>query len=192
MINSQATTQIGPRVRALREDMSLSLRELGNRTGVSVPMLSQVERGQTSPTLTVATKIAAGLELSLSQLLRLDEAEGVRVVRRDDRMSGRRAPGHSWEILTPGTLGQPAEVSAHTLTVGAVTGGLGDPPIHEPGSRETTVVIAGQLRLICAGVTYDLAEGDTVTFEADLPHHFENLGENEARFFAVVSAGRRN
>src|SRR6202040_2388959 len=66
-------TAIGPRIRALREAMGLSLRDLTERSGVSAPMLSQVERGETSPTLQVATRIAAGLELRLSQLLRLDE-----------------------------------------------------------------------------------------------------------------------
>ncbi|HEU4980068.1 MAG TPA: helix-turn-helix transcriptional regulator, partial [Solirubrobacterales bacterium] len=64
---------LGERSRSLREGMDLSLRDLAERSGVSAPMLSQVERGETSPTLAVAEKIAAGLELSLSQLLRLDE-----------------------------------------------------------------------------------------------------------------------
>ena len=69
--------QVGDRVRALREAMGLSLRDLAERSGVSAPMLSQVERQETSPTIAVAAKIAAGLELSLSQLLRLDEGEHV-------------------------------------------------------------------------------------------------------------------
>ena len=60
---------IGARVKALRESSELSLRDLSERSGVSAPMLSQVERGETSPTLTVAARIAAGLELRLSQLL---------------------------------------------------------------------------------------------------------------------------
>ncbi|HEX8105475.1 MAG TPA: helix-turn-helix transcriptional regulator, partial [Solirubrobacteraceae bacterium] len=68
-----AVATIGPRVRALREAMELSLRDLAARSGVSAPMLSQVERGDTSPTLAVAARIASGLELTLSQLLRLDE-----------------------------------------------------------------------------------------------------------------------
>ena len=70
-------TAVGSRVKSLREAMGLSLRDLAERSGVSAPMLSQVERGETSPTLAVAAKIAAGLELTLSQLLRLDEAEHV-------------------------------------------------------------------------------------------------------------------
>src|SRR2546421_13111518 len=93
---------VGPRVRALREAEGLSLRDLADRSGVSAPMLSQVERTETSPTLAVAARIAAGLDLSLSQLLRLDEADGVTVVRRSDRRAGgSRAGGHSYEILTP-------------------------------------------------------------------------------------------
>src|SRR5436309_11649013 len=116
--------QIGPRVRALREAMDLSLRDLGDRAGVSAPMLSQVERGETSPTLAVAARIAGGLELSLSQLLRLDEADGVTVVRRGERRpGGARARGHSYEVLTPPLPRQLAEVSHHVLAPGAATGG---------------------------------------------------------------------
>src|SRR3954466_4581283 len=86
---------VGDRVRALREAMGLSLRDLGERAGVSAPMLSQVERGETSPTLSVATKIATGLELTLSQLLRLDEGQHVAVSRSDARRRNTRG-GHSF------------------------------------------------------------------------------------------------
>src|ERR671931_462953 len=182
---------IGPRVRALREAMDLSLRDLADRTGVSAPMLSQVERGETSPTLAVASRIASGLELSLSQLLRLDEGDGVTVVRGGDGLLGGRARGHRYEVLTPPLPGQRAEVSLHTLAPGSATGGPGDPPIHEPGSRETAVVLDGELRLVCDGVAHDLREGDAVTFDADLPHHFENPGAEKASFLSVIAAGLR-
>jgi XRE family transcriptional regulator, regulator of sulfur utilization len=183
--------EVGQRVRALREAMGLSLRDLAERSGVSAPMLSQVERGETSPTLAVAGKIAAGLELSLSQLLRLDESGSVSVVRAGERRRGSEVRGHSYEVLTPGLPGQRAEVSFHALKPGFATGGPDDPPRHEPGARETAVVTDGRLRLVCDGVTYDLEEGDSVTFDADLPHHFENPDGREARFFAVVAAGLR-
>jgi transcriptional regulator with XRE-family HTH domain len=189
-----ATTEalaVGPRIRALRDGMGLSLRDLAERSGVSAPMLSQVERGDTSPTLSVAAKIAAGLELSLSQLLRLDEADGVSVVRADRRLLGGHADGHRYEVLTPPVPGQRAEVSQHTLAPGSSTGGPGDPPIHEPGSRETAVVLDGRLRLVCDGVAHNLGEGDAVTFDADLPHHFENPGRRESRFISVIAAGLR-
>ncbi len=170
--------------------MGYSLRDLAERSGVSAPMLSQVERGETSPTIAVAAKIASGLELSLSQLLRLDEGENVSISRAGKRRRYSRG-GHRFEELTPPLPGQRADVSLHTLKPGAGTGGSEDPPMHEPGSRETAVVLSGTLVLIVDGTRHELGGGDSVTFDADLPHHFENEGEEPTRFLAVIAAGLR-
>jgi transcriptional regulator with XRE-family HTH domain len=183
---------IGARVRALREASALSLRDLASRSGVSAPMLSQVERGDTSPTLAVAARIAAGLDLRLSQLLRLDEDGAVTVVRANERRHGGNARrGHRVEVMTAERPGQRAELSWHTLAPGGATGGPEDPPMHEPGSREVALLQSGRLTLECDGERYDLGEGDCVTFDADLPHHFENPGEEPAAFLAVLTAGLR-
>jgi len=183
---------IGARIKALRESASLSLRDLAARSNVSAPMLSQVERGETSPTLTVAARIAAGLDLRLSQLLRLDEGGAVTVVRaKERRRGGNPRRGHRFEVLTAAQPGQRAELSRHTLAPGGATGAADDPPMHEPGSRETALIESGSVELYCDGHRYELNEGDCVTFDADLPHHFENPGNDEAAFLAVVSAGLR-
>jgi transcriptional regulator with XRE-family HTH domain len=181
---------VGSRIKALRDSMGLSLRDLAERSGVSAPMLSQVERGETSPTLAVAGRIATGLDLTLSQLLRLDEGEHVVVVRAGEGRTRVRA-GHRLEELTPPLPGQRADVSHHRLAPGAATGGAADPPLHEPGARETALVLAGELTLVVDGGDRKLAGGDTVTFDADLPHHFENRGSEPAEFVAVVAAGLR-
>jgi transcriptional regulator with XRE-family HTH domain len=189
---SVAVDPLGQRVRALRDAMDLSLRDLAERSGVSAPMLSQVERGETSPTLQIATRIAHGLELRLSQLLRLDEDGSVTVVRCGERRKGPSgAKGHRYEILTPPLPGQRVELSRHTLAPGAGTGGPGDPPRHEPGSRETALVESGTVVLVCDGERFELGDGDCVTFDADLPHHFENPGPEPAALLAVLSAGLR-
>lgn len=183
---------IGPRVKALRESGGLSLRDLAERSGVSAPMLSQVEREETSPTLAVASRIATGLDLRLSQLLRLDEGGSVTVVRAGERRGGGSARrGHRFEVLTPPLPGQRAELSRHVLAAGAKTGGPGDPPMHEPGSREIALVEQGPVVLHIDGELHALDSGDTVTFDADLPHHFENPGPGEAAILAVLSAGLR-
>src|SRR3954447_1885849 len=125
---------VGPRVKALREAMDLSLRDLAERSGVLAPMLSQVERGETSPTLQIASRIASGLELRLSQLLRLDEESTVSIVRAGD---GRRAAGGgggaagpAYEPLAPPRPGLRPEVPRNALAPGAVTAGPGAPPRH--------------------------------------------------------------
>jgi transcriptional regulator with XRE-family HTH domain len=181
---------VGARVRALREGMGLSLRDLAERSSVGAATLSQVERGESSPTLAVAARIADGLELSLSQLLRLDETGHVVVVRGG---AGRRSSrgGHAIEELTPPLPGQRADVSLHRLEAGASTGGAGDPPIHEPGSRETVVVLEGAPELVVDGDVHRLEAGDSATFDADLPHHLRNPGGEPARLLAVIAAGLR-
>jgi mannose-6-phosphate isomerase-like protein (cupin superfamily) len=63
--------------------------------------------------------------------------------------------------------------------------------MHEPGSRETALVESGRVVLHCDGEAHALEAGDCVTFDADLPHHFENPGPGEAVLLAVVSAGLR-
>ena len=186
------TVALGARVRALREASHLSLRDLAARSGVSAPMLSQVERGETSPTIAIAARIASGLDLRLSQLLRLDEDGAVVVTRAvDRRIGGSRKRGHGFEVMTAAQPGQRAELSRHTLAPGGATGASDDPPMHEPGSREVALVERGDVLLVCDGKSYELQEGDCVTFDADLPHHFENPTEAEAVFLAVVSAGLR-
>jgi transcriptional regulator with XRE-family HTH domain len=179
---------VGARLKSLREAMGLSLRDLAERSEVSAPMLSQVERGETSPTLAVAAKIASGLDLTLSQLLRLDEGSHVVVVRAGARRK-RTQLGHSVAELCAPLPGQRADVSEHTLAPGAATGGPDDPPLHEPGSRETAVVLEGSVDLFIDGKREQLDQGDAVTFDADLPHHFENNGSRDARLIAVVAAG---
>lgn len=183
-------TAIGSRIRALRESLDLSLRDLAQRSGVSAATLSEVERGHTSPTLTVAGRIADGLELSLSQLLRLDETAHLVVVRAGTGRTRSRS-GHAVEELTPPLPGQRADVSRHTLAPGAVTSGPDDPPIHEPGSRETVVVIEGEVELAVDGPVHLLTSGDSATFDADLPHHLHNPTEEPAELIAVIAAGLR-
>ena len=101
-VDATSVAAIGSRVRALREAGGLSLRDLAERCGVSAPMLSQVERGETSPTLQVAARIAHGLDLRLSQLLRLDEDGAVTIVRAGERRKGpATVRGHRYEAILP-------------------------------------------------------------------------------------------
>jgi uncharacterized cupin superfamily protein len=63
--------------------------------------------------------------------------------------------------------------------------------MHEPGSRETVIVLGGAVTFFCDTDRHDLQAGDSVTFDADLAHHFENPGKEEAVLLGVLSAGLR-
>ena len=183
---------MGARVRALRESSSLSLRDLAARSGVSAPMLSQVERGETSPTLDRRRADRRGPRIAPVAAPAPGRGRSGHDRPRERRRHGGNARrGHRFEILTADRPGQRAQLSRHVLEPGGATGAPDDPPMHEPGSRETALVEQGRVVLVCDGEHHELAEGDCVTFDADLPHHFENPTDREAAFLAVLSAGLR-
>ena len=172
-------TAVGPRVRALREAMGLSLRELALRCGVSAAMLSQVERGETSPTLQVAARIAAGLDLRLSQLLRLDESGSVTIVRAGERAAGgsaaARAPLRGADAADP----RPARSSSPMHTLARRCGHRRRPTTRRCTSRaaaRSRSSSRARVTLLLRRARLRAGAGDCVTFDADLPHHFENHG----------------
>ncbi len=105
----------------------------------------------------MATRIAAGLELTLSQLLRLDEGGGVSVVRAAERLkggAGRR--GHAYEVVTPPLPGQRAEVAFHTLAAGRRDRRPGRPAAARARQPRDRARAEGALRLVCDGQAHDL------------------------------------
>ena len=178
-------------MRALREAMGLSLRDLAERSGVSAPMLSQVERQETSPTLAVAAKIAAGLELSLSQLLRLDEGEHVAITALGTAppLRARRPPLRGADPAAARASGPTSPCTRWSRAprpAAATTRRCTSPAAARPPSSST-----GRWPSSSTASRHELREGDSVTFDADLPHHFENEGEEPTRFLAVIAAGLR-
>ena len=99
--------------------------------------------------------------------------------------------GHRFEELTPPLPGQRADVSLHTLKPGATTGGRGTRRSTSRAAARPPSCSTGALALVVDGTRHELRTGDSVTFDADLPHHFENEGEEPARFLAVIAAGLR-
>ena len=111
--------------------------------------------------------------------------------RRTTRSRAASAAATAPRSSRPPLPGQRAELSRHTLAPGAATGDPEDPPLHEPGAARSRTSSAGTVALCIDGERHELRAGDTVTFDADLPHHFENPGPATATFLAVVAAGLR-
>jgi len=95
--------------------MGLSLRDLAERSGSAPRCSRRWSAAETSPTLAIAAKVAAGLDLTLSQLLRLDEGSHALVSRESKRRRYKHG-GHQYEELTPPLPGQRADVSLHVLS----------------------------------------------------------------------------
>ena len=149
-------------------------------------MISKLERGEKNPTLVVAAKVAEGLEVSLSQLVGVDERRKVVVVPKERRMVMRDPQtGFERQLLSPSFGGRGIEFIRNVMPEGGTTGEF---PAHRRGVEEYVVVERGRLRAFIGGEDHLLDEGDALYFEADAPHRFDNAGEGECSYYLVIDS----
>lgn len=166
-------TSVGSMVRRLRRRGGLTLDYLSEASGVSRAMLSSVERGDKNPTLPVLAKIAAGLKVTISELMGEQAPWAVasvtakrnRLVYRDEQTGIER------HLLSPTHLDTGMEVVEHVLPTGQSFAGAPHGGIR---TSKCIVVSEGQLTLELGNVIYTIEEGDSVTFEVSGEYSFRN------------------
>ena len=178
----EMSRRVGENLRQRRKTRNLSLDELAVASGVSRAALSQIETSKGNPTVGVLWKIAVGLGVPFAELIG-EKRGGVGVLRRTDSQVLRSADGKmESRPLTPAGAAPWCEV--YELRLAARATHASD--AHAPGTRELVIVLAGQLKLRVGGETYDLGQGDSVSFSADKPHAYENPGAVEARYQDLI------
>lgn len=151
----------------------MTLQELADASGVSVSMLSSVERGAKAPTVVVLDRVAHGLGVQLATLVAESDDQRV-VVRRAAEQDVADEPG-GWRrtILTPVVPGVNFEWVSVTLPVGCEPGTYS---AYAPGSHEFVVVSTGVLAMTVGEQRYVLEAGDSLYLAADVEHGFANVG----------------
>lgn len=166
----------------LRAERKLSLDKLADLTGISKTMLGQIERGESSPSLTTVWKIANGLKVSFTSLIVEPPADAV-VVRRDS-LQMLEDPERHYRLYP--VFPYDAERGFEVYTVEIEPGGtLGSEP-HREGTEELITLFAGKLELEAGGETYVLENGDAIRFRADRPHRYRNAGTDTARLSMTI------
>lgn len=180
---AELTRRVADNLRVLRKQRDLSLDELASRSGVSRATLSQVETCKTNPTIAILWKIAAGLGVPFASLLGEERVEKVRVLRRGDAQVLRSADGRlESRPLTP--AGASPSVECYELRLAARGVSRSEP--HAKGTCESLTVLTGVLKLHVGDEAVELSAGDSVFFEADVPHAYENPGRVEARYHNAI------
>ena len=182
-IAAQPHTDVGERVRSIRQVRRLTLRDVAERTGLSESFLSQAERGRTSASISSLQRIAEALGVAVSDFFSPAETRGPLVLRRDARHFvawgelGRKA------LLTPKPFGH-VEVVVAELEPG---GSTGDEPYRHGDSEEVFYVLAGRVRLQLDDDLFELGPGDSVHYRSSTPHRVVNHGAEPAEVMFVVS-----
>jgi transcriptional regulator with XRE-family HTH domain len=177
--------RLAARLKEARSAKGLSLDAVARLSGVSRSMVSQIERGESSPTVATLWNLTRALQVDLAGLLDGAPAPGIDVV------LAAEAPtitglGRGCRIRI---LSAPDQVGRHEVYELAFQpeGTLESEP-HNPGAREQITVIEGQLRVEAAGLAETLSTGDTARYPADGPHAIRAVS-GAARAFLIVENG---
>jgi transcriptional regulator with XRE-family HTH domain len=174
---------IGARVRKLREELSLTAAELAARSGLSPSMLSQVERGLVTPSISSLRSIAAALNVpAFHFLIEPVDIDDI-VVRRNERKTLQLPDYHAvYQLLSP-NLDRKIEMMFFEIPPGGATC---EAPMSHNG-EECLVVIHGRFKVVLPDREVILDAGDSIYFEWALPHRLVNVGDEPASALCAIS-----
>ncbi|WP_050886332.1 XRE family transcriptional regulator [Bradyrhizobium sp. STM 3843] len=176
-------------IRRRREELSLSVRALAGRSGVSSSMISDVERAAKSPTISTLAALSEALEMPLSTLVESREPSRLRVLKATERQwlveSG---TGAKRDCFMPAVAGSEVEFLRYVVPPRTLAGPF---PAHAPGTIEHVYLVSGALQITLGNDVADLEAGDSCSCYADLPHGFDNRdGKTPAELIIVVEPPR--
>ncbi len=179
--------RVGEAIRRLRQVKGMTLQELALASGVSVGMLSQVERDRANPSLRVLTQIRIALGASVSELFEDAEpaAADPTFVRRAERRGWLELGYLSKELLSPG---KPENLQFMILHI-PPGGTSGDQPLSYPAEKGG-MLLEGIIELTVKNQAVTLREGDSFLFDSLDPHSFRNPTEASARVLWIIGAVR--
>ena len=176
-------SRVAQTVKRMRKERGWTLDELAGRSGVSRAMLSQIEAKKTNPTIAVLWKISTAFSINFSAMLGEEPGKDVTIIHRGDMQVLTSADGKFISRpLFPRSGVRKAELYELRLAPGARTEG----PPHPPGTRENLVVVRGKLIVWVAGASFEVPEGDSIDFAADVIHGYENPGAKEFLGYEVI------
>jgi transcriptional regulator with XRE-family HTH domain len=182
-MSDQLESRVGMRIRFLRNQRELSLRALSSQCGLSINAISQIERGESSPTLSSLQLLATALGVPLTALLEDETKQEVMFLKCGQRPCN-NGDGFVMESLGTGLPNQQLEPFLITLEPGD---GSAANPITHPG-EEFAYCLEGEIEYRIGDRLYRLEPHDSIAFEAAQPHCFYNPGESDAKLLVVFQA----
>jgi XRE family transcriptional regulator, regulator of sulfur utilization len=173
---------IAKNLKAYRESKKLSLEKVAEVTGVSKTMIGQIERGESSPTITTIWKIANGLKISFTSLINNPQPD-TKVISMsevktlvEDKGKYRLYPYFPFED----------DRRFEVYSVEIEKGGYLSADSHREGTEEFLTIYDGELTVRVNEVEYTVEKGDSIRFKADRPHTYHNSGETLTRLSMVL------
>ncbi|MFK8036435.1 MAG: helix-turn-helix domain-containing protein [Hyphomicrobiales bacterium] len=184
----EISKRLAIRLKTARKSKNLSLDALANLSGVSRSMLSQIERGESSPTVASLWNLTQALSVDFSGLLDdgPQERSPIREVIRAGQVPVIQSLGQGCRIRILSAPEKVGETEIYDLEFDK--GGLLSSEPHRSGCMENLTVISGELLVTTDGISEAVSIGDTVRYVADRPHSIEAASQASRAILIVVGA----
>jgi transcriptional regulator with XRE-family HTH domain len=173
---------LGPRIKTIRTERGMTLRDLEVASKVSRAMISKVERGEKSPTFRVLVAIAKGFGVSTSRLIGATPSSRItELTRKAKRVSFRDSEtGFERHLLSPDHPDHRFELVMHVMPPGQSTGEL---PVYENPTDKYIVIEEGEIQLRIGAEVFELSKGDSIYFFLNRPYGFTNVSKKLCRYY---------
>jgi transcriptional regulator with XRE-family HTH domain len=190
-LGKQERPGIGARIRFLRRQRDMTLDQLSDASNLTKSYVSKVERGLSVPSISTAMKIAECFNMTVSQLLGEDGYEdAVSIVKKNERRSFMRAgssAGYNYEMIAA-----PKKFKSMEPFIMRPPRQFKDRRVFEHAGEELIFVLSGSVEVELSGKLVRLDSGDTIYFDAHLPHRTRSVGNKNASVLVVISGHKQN
>lgn len=175
---------LGLAIKRLRKAQHLTVRTLASKCGFSASFISQVERGQVSPSIASLERIAAALGVTLGEFFQSSSSSsGPCIVKKADRQVLRSQWSRA-RIESLGPWGQAIRLEALLVTLGP--GGTSGSHLHTHETELLVVVFDGFVQLLVEDSVRSLRRGDAVVIPAGTPHRWRNVSQKPTQLLKVT------
>jgi len=169
-------------LKAIREKEKLSLEKVSQLCGVSKTMIGQIERGESSPTLTTIWKIANGLKVSFTTLINQPQPETEVILLEDVQVL--KGDKGRYRVYPYFPFQEKSRFEIYTVEIDQQ--GKLNAEAHRDGTEEFITVFDGELALTINDKQYTLKTGDSIRFKADRPHSYFNPSQSLTRLSMTI------
>ena len=191
-VGKEVSAEMGMRVKKARESRGLSIFDIYLRTDIDVDLLSQIEQGKVVPPLGTVIKLAKALDLKMGYFISGEEAKAYTIVRRDDRKmtsrydSGKeKHHGYGYESLAPHKIDRTMEPFLVTLEPSETEE---ERSTHD--GQEFIFVLRGKMEVRLGEEIHILKPGDSIYYDATVPHLVKCHSDESTKILAVLNAGK--
>lgn len=168
--------EIGRRIKKIREQQHLTLKNVEAKAGISATHISEIERGKTSPTIGALIRIAGALGKEPAYFIEDQELNDVSFIALEDREKKKleRATGEI-EVLTNSIPS--GKINSQLITL--APGSAGEIEMHTHDADEAVLILSGEVSFRVEDKEYTLNEGDSIYYVASQEHGYTNASESE-------------